>query len=230
MIDEFYPMEISNTAWAGAVLGYTDQPLLAALSSEALRRITNFLPQDMSNLAWSFANIGVRHSPLLQSIASAAMPRISELEPQSLTNLAWALDAMRELDSLNCFLAVATDQFMQVATSTTRTSGLSWVEISSVVATWHPTRGKELLSHFDATIGTPVLSLLRDVATVSAEEATKSVCRLSEHAQLHQLPHLGLPFTRRALTCVGVNVMAEENEFPSLAIRQEAWTVGMQFL
>jgi len=68
-----------------------DEPLLQALSAEALARICEAEPQGLANMAWAFAVLAFRHRPLLAAIATAAS---SALEPRGGANIAWAFASM----------------------------------------------------------------------------------------------------------------------------------------
>eukprot|EP00445_Apocalathium_hangoei_P087530 CAMPEP_0204216294 /NCGR_PEP_ID=MMETSP0361-20130328/78063_1 /ASSEMBLY_ACC=CAM_ASM_000343 /TAXON_ID=268821 /ORGANISM="Scrippsiella Hangoei, Strain SHTV-5" /LENGTH=415 /DNA_ID=CAMNT_0051181139 /DNA_START=13 /DNA_END=1260 /DNA_ORIENTATION=- len=69
---------LSNIAWACAVMLLRDYPLLSAISAESMRRIgaggiVQFDSQWLANTSWAFARMLFRHPPLMDAIASAAL-------------------------------------------------------------------------------------------------------------------------------------------------------------
>lgn len=75
-IGDFQARQLSNTAWAFAVLGCADAPLFDAITSAAGGSIASFRPQELANTAWSLAALGFVDSPLLAAIAGAAVSTI----------------------------------------------------------------------------------------------------------------------------------------------------------
>jgi len=77
--------ELANIAWSLATLIYQDQPLLEAISSESLQKMSDtsfgrvgFVDpygdaQDCANLAWAFAVLEYLDAPLLASIAASSI-------------------------------------------------------------------------------------------------------------------------------------------------------------
>jgi len=53
----FNPQHMSNTAWAVSSLTFLHEPLLEALSAQALTRLTEFDGQNLQNTAWSCAKL-----------------------------------------------------------------------------------------------------------------------------------------------------------------------------
>eukprot|EP00415_Alexandrium_ostenfeldii_P001932 UN1932 len=78
-------------AWALAVLGKHNRPLMASIASESRKMISEFNSQNLSNTVWAFATLGFPHVPLRDAIASASLPRLPEADAQDLANTAWAM-------------------------------------------------------------------------------------------------------------------------------------------
>lgn len=68
-----------------------DQPLMAAISAEALAKIGLFHSQNLGNTVWAYAKLAVQDYKLLHAIASAAMSKLQHFRPQELSNTAWAV-------------------------------------------------------------------------------------------------------------------------------------------
>jgi len=68
---------IGNTAWSFAVLAFHDEPLLQALSAEALKRLSAFEVQNLANTAWACAKLSYLDAPLREALAAASLPRLS---------------------------------------------------------------------------------------------------------------------------------------------------------
>jgi len=93
---QFDSQGLSTSAWSYATLVVCDPPLLEALASSAITRMSDFdATQGLANLAWSFSKLLFAHYPLWESIASASLARIGVFGMQSLSNLAWSYAAIQ---------------------------------------------------------------------------------------------------------------------------------------
>merc|ERR1711972_338160 len=75
-------------------MGVAPRPLLKAIASESIAKLTSFELQSLANTAWSFATLGVYDGPLLDSISAQAIARLSQFDAQSLANTAFAFAAL----------------------------------------------------------------------------------------------------------------------------------------
>jgi len=83
---------LSNTAWAFATIRVLNsEPLLDAIASEAMPRVTDYLPQDLACTAWSFARFEFPNVPLLNAIAESSIPTMPHFSIRSLANMSWAV-------------------------------------------------------------------------------------------------------------------------------------------
>lgn len=96
------PQDISNTAWAFAIVGLQHTPLLEAVASQLENNYNKFSPQEMANALWALATLDYRPEGLLQKLES---PILSQVLPgnrklttktiaeswkrQELANLSW---------------------------------------------------------------------------------------------------------------------------------------------
>jgi len=76
MLASLLPQNLTNIVWALASLGVPDRPLMYAISSEFLRKITECNGQNLANTVWAFATLGVLHHPLLNAISAQAIKSI----------------------------------------------------------------------------------------------------------------------------------------------------------
>jgi hypothetical protein len=93
-ISDMISQEVSNTAWSFAKLQLKNQPLLAAISGEALRPICDdrdFDPQFCAGIPWAFATLGCFDPTLFAAISSASIAMIGAYRTQELSNIAWSL-------------------------------------------------------------------------------------------------------------------------------------------
>merc|ERR1739848_630144 len=81
--------DISNTAWAFAVLLNLHEPLIDAIATAALRN-SDLTAPDLVRTAWSYAVLQVGFLPLIDSIAKSALPKLSLFEISDQPNFAWA--------------------------------------------------------------------------------------------------------------------------------------------
>lgn len=91
-LSDFTPQDFANLAWSYSKLGVRNNPLSAAISSCAIKHISDFvvIPSHLAMTAWAFATLGIRDHPLLNAIASEALLPISVFEPMDLGNIAWS--------------------------------------------------------------------------------------------------------------------------------------------
>eukprot|EP00404_Azadinium_spinosum_P048638 CAMPEP_0180822626 /NCGR_PEP_ID=MMETSP1038_2-20121128/71462_1 /TAXON_ID=632150 /ORGANISM="Azadinium spinosum, Strain 3D9" /LENGTH=55 /DNA_ID=CAMNT_0022864883 /DNA_START=26 /DNA_END=190 /DNA_ORIENTATION=- len=54
---------MANTSWAFASIPYDHRPLRAAISAQAIARITQFNSQSLSNTVWAFATLNYLNTP-----------------------------------------------------------------------------------------------------------------------------------------------------------------------
>uniref|UniRef100_A0A7S2ALU4 Uncharacterized protein n=1 Tax=Alexandrium andersonii TaxID=327968 RepID=A0A7S2ALU4_9DINO len=136
---------------------------------------------------------------------------------------------------MDVYLESAFRSFLEVATPTPGTSGMSWVELGGEAMARPSVPGAaELQRRFHKEVGQPALALLSSLASPDDREAPlrshgAAMEAFTLYAPKHMVPHLGLPFTRRALANLGVAVQSSGsagNEFPSAGIREECWMVG----
>eukprot|EP00747_Dinoflagellata_sp_TGD_P084710 gnl/TRDRNA2_/TRDRNA2_162625_c0_seq2.p1 gnl/TRDRNA2_/TRDRNA2_162625_c0~~gnl/TRDRNA2_/TRDRNA2_162625_c0_seq2.p1 ORF type:complete len:521 (+),score=60.02 gnl/TRDRNA2_/TRDRNA2_162625_c0_seq2:133-1563(+) len=90
MISAFGMQDLSNTSWAYAKLDVLDEPLMAAVAVEAVKKLNLGITQNCSNLAWAFATLAVCDGPFFDVLGAEALRRCSEFEPQDITNTTWA--------------------------------------------------------------------------------------------------------------------------------------------
>mmetsp|Transcript_109617 Transcript_109617/g.353740 ORF Transcript_109617/g.353740 Transcript_109617/m.353740 type:complete len:87 (+) Transcript_109617:591-851(+) len=69
-------------------------PLMAALSSAAIRSSAELLPQNLSNTAWAFATCRVVDEPLMDAISAASSSTISQFDIQGLANTLWSFASL----------------------------------------------------------------------------------------------------------------------------------------
>mmetsp|Transcript_2774 Transcript_2774/g.5008 ORF Transcript_2774/g.5008 Transcript_2774/m.5008 type:complete len:417 (-) Transcript_2774:11-1261(-) len=106
-ISALAPQNLSNTAWACALLKFQDIPLLEAIAAESIPRTLSpagaFDAQGLSNMAWAFARMSLRHPPLLDAISAAALPNIAAFlrtEQQESYALLWSVWRVGESERL----------------------------------------------------------------------------------------------------------------------------------
>jgi len=68
-----------------------DDPLLAAIAEEALRKLRHLMPDNLAIIAWSFAKLGVHHVPLRTAISASARPRIADFRCLNISNIVWSV-------------------------------------------------------------------------------------------------------------------------------------------
>mmetsp|Transcript_3600 Transcript_3600/g.7259 ORF Transcript_3600/g.7259 Transcript_3600/m.7259 type:complete len:258 (-) Transcript_3600:9-782(-) len=81
-------------SWSFATLNVLDPPLMEALASASLPKISAFGSQSLGNTAWSYAPLKLPNAPLRDAISAASLRKISEFRPQELSNTAWAVASL----------------------------------------------------------------------------------------------------------------------------------------
>jgi len=97
MEEETDTQSFALTAWAIAKLLYEDGPLLDAISSASLSRLSQFAVQSLTNTVWAFSKLVRNDEPLLAATASSALRMIAAMDPQDISNTAWAFCRQRFL-------------------------------------------------------------------------------------------------------------------------------------
>ncbi|GAX77288.1 hypothetical protein CEUSTIGMA_g4734.t1 [Chlamydomonas eustigma] len=93
------PSNITNLAWAYAVLGHRDNKFLAALAKAAVPQKAYFDPAGLSSLAWAFAAFGVHDEPLFTAIAIKACRRIRHFTSEQMSMLYWGMASVGHYDA-----------------------------------------------------------------------------------------------------------------------------------
>eukprot|EP00445_Apocalathium_hangoei_P014858 CAMPEP_0203878660 /NCGR_PEP_ID=MMETSP0359-20131031/23195_1 /ASSEMBLY_ACC=CAM_ASM_000338 /TAXON_ID=268821 /ORGANISM="Scrippsiella Hangoei, Strain SHTV-5" /LENGTH=62 /DNA_ID=CAMNT_0050797909 /DNA_START=138 /DNA_END=322 /DNA_ORIENTATION=+ len=62
---------MANIAWSCAKLQFAHEPLLSAISAQAILRISEFINQGLANTLWAFAKVAFASEPLIEAIAAA---------------------------------------------------------------------------------------------------------------------------------------------------------------
>jgi len=94
LLNSMKPRHLANIAWAFSRLNYENQPLLTAISAQAIPNITLFRPPELASTAWSCSALRFRDSPLRAAIAAAAIPSITQFDPQGMSGTAWAMSSL----------------------------------------------------------------------------------------------------------------------------------------
>lgn len=87
IIAEFAPQALANTAWAVAILGFRDLPMLEVLAAEMIRKMVKFTPQALANSAWAWATMDVKSQELFDSLALHAVARMPQFTPRDQAHL-----------------------------------------------------------------------------------------------------------------------------------------------
>jgi len=72
---------LASTAWSLSRLLMCDLPLIDAIASSAIRRLTQLTCQDLSNFAWAFATLILVDVPFCNAISSEAIRKSSLYDP-----------------------------------------------------------------------------------------------------------------------------------------------------
>ena len=102
---------LANTAWSFATLLFFHDPLLASLSSLAVRTSSELNWQGIANLSWAMAVLLWHDGTLVQALADAAVSLDqSKAKPQELSNTIWAFACFGDLDlPLMCAVTAASE-------------------------------------------------------------------------------------------------------------------------
>lgn len=90
--------ELSNMAWALAIVEFKHTSLLRAIAEAATSQIKQFGPQSLWNIAWAVAAMKYCHGPLIVVLGDTAADRSAEFSPQGLSNFVWALATLAKRD------------------------------------------------------------------------------------------------------------------------------------
>ena len=104
-IASFNAQGLANTAWAFAMLGIKNQPLMAAIAVQVIEKIDSFTAQNLAITAWAFAKLGIKHQALMAAIAAKVIEKVASFTAQGLAITAWAF-AMLEIATLDLFTAI----------------------------------------------------------------------------------------------------------------------------
>lgn len=102
------------------------RPLLHAISSQAIARITAFKCQDLANSAWAVSTLQGHDSPLCNAIAAQALARRSEFAAQSLANTAWSFATLLEPNETLLDAIAAQSRSTLSAFKSQEISNLAW--------------------------------------------------------------------------------------------------------
>eukprot|EP00747_Dinoflagellata_sp_TGD_P110969 gnl/TRDRNA2_/TRDRNA2_171105_c1_seq1.p1 gnl/TRDRNA2_/TRDRNA2_171105_c1~~gnl/TRDRNA2_/TRDRNA2_171105_c1_seq1.p1 ORF type:complete len:112 (+),score=10.47 gnl/TRDRNA2_/TRDRNA2_171105_c1_seq1:314-649(+) len=80
---------ISNTVWAYAVLAFANPPLLDAIASDALRRISDFGVQGLANTTWPPRKVSAAQLLVMTSTDVVCTQYASCFTGQECSNTAW---------------------------------------------------------------------------------------------------------------------------------------------
>jgi len=89
-----YPQSLSNTAWAYATIKLYHSPLMQAIASESLRKISEFDLMEHGNTAWAFARLPMRDEKLLPSLFQRILDSPEKIDYQAVHAMCcatWAL-------------------------------------------------------------------------------------------------------------------------------------------
>ena len=95
-LPDFESRDLSNTAYAYALLGYdptiNERSLLGSIAEKSINCIHQFNAQDLANMIWSYAKLNVDHPRLFQSVGNAVASKrdLDEFKAQELANIVWA--------------------------------------------------------------------------------------------------------------------------------------------
>jgi len=87
----FKPLELSNTAWAFAILQNADEPLLAWMARSVQSMGREFPPEGLATIAWAFVEVRFMDQRVFESLAAAAEVKMADFEPEEFRMLLWAL-------------------------------------------------------------------------------------------------------------------------------------------
>jgi len=84
------PQQLSNSAWACAVLLHHDATLLRRICDYAAQRLGGFTTQNVANTVWALGTLGYQHDELLSLVVVYAEINFRDFSPQDLANMIWA--------------------------------------------------------------------------------------------------------------------------------------------
>uniref|UniRef100_A0A6T1A4X1 Uncharacterized protein n=1 Tax=Alexandrium monilatum TaxID=311494 RepID=A0A6T1A4X1_9DINO len=230
-----WSMETSNLSWACSPQGLAGAVAVSAAGCQLQAELPCLRAQDPSNLVWPPVSAAVERPRPLAAAAAGALCDLAVHDTQATTSVAQAPDVTRDEAALDGYLDAAFAHFAETATPTPRTSGMSWVELGSAALARPTLPGAPVLAaRFGDELGRPVLALLKSLASPAShaepgQNHGAAFRMLADYAPRHRVPHLGLPFTRRALANLGVALHqpSSAGEYPSAELREECWLVGI---
>lgn len=93
-----YAQSLANTAWAYAVLDLHDEPLLHAIASESIAKISDFDTMELANIAWSYARLPYKDPELLDVTFGLIMGRVDEVDYIAVHAVLWSSWATSRVD------------------------------------------------------------------------------------------------------------------------------------
>jgi len=217
---------LGNIAWSLSTLAFIDEPLLDAISSSSLRTCSQMHPQGMSNILWSLAGLGWKDFPLRDAIAASAIRKISAYEEQDLSCMAWSMDVLEGGVALSTVLPVAIPRFLALASGA---KAISWVDFATAGTYWAESAdsNEQLQLGLQNKVMEPTFQILQDLVLHKTAHS-KAIRTLQEYVPSRLLPHLGVPHTRSALGRFGVALHNTGARYPTAAIREECWLIGVE--
>eukprot|EP00438_Fugacium_kawagutii_P034668 Skav219055 [mRNA] locus=scaffold1033:33702:34856:+ [translate_table: standard] len=96
-VGSFASQNLTNTAWAFAVLGFRNKQLMEHITAAILNMYSaELIPQELANLAWCCGKIGFTDATFLQVIAKQSVRIVDEFVSQDLSNTVWAFATLLE--------------------------------------------------------------------------------------------------------------------------------------
>lgn len=97
------PQETATIAWSMAVLGFTNDRLMAVLALNIAKKIEAFNSQDISNSMWAFAKLEWYSIQVASAVADEVGKRTAQhFSSQSLVNILWAFAHLRVTNDKLC--------------------------------------------------------------------------------------------------------------------------------
>jgi len=92
---QFSEQALGRIAWSLAALVVLHRPLLAAIASASIPKISHFSPLYLVDPAWSLSRLSFSNAPLMHAISAAARRRLSDFRRSDLSSSAWACSTLR---------------------------------------------------------------------------------------------------------------------------------------
>jgi len=103
--------QLANITWSFARLSVADDPLIDALSAEAIVGACELSCQELASTFWAFARLESLHSRLMDVISARAVAMISEFGSSQLANMSWSVARAQATDSEPLVGAIASRTF-----------------------------------------------------------------------------------------------------------------------